>query len=382
MRDIRVGENVASYLWEKYTRRILRKAVLEDLAPMEVKDFMEQEPKSDNIPAWRKLEPADRADFMMWVKSSLIYQEEIGEDKYHSREKGFQGDPLEHLEQEIFDAIFYLWEEKRRQGLEGNAPESRIYRAVQLLLEGTYYDHEERVTIDGMLFRMNAIREVKPKDTHGPIALNIRLTQVPHEEPESVPVVEPGEAVADSEDCLGMIFLEQGTALYKALKGNLGEDGHTRDCETLRKLRSGDCSATCVDTIRAIQTWEKRPAPAPSPSRRETLMEQGADLYLALLANHRPDGHTKDCGTGMNGAPPRSSSCSDICKLTANAIETWEERQATAIAKAGLEYLRAVDKERESQGCSSPCNCHSPTVDHGDALVQLSRDEADRLDKS
>ena len=269
-----------------------------------------------DIPAWRKLDLDDRTDFLIWVKTALRYRAGLGEEKYQSREKGFQGDPFEHLEQELLDALFYLWVEKRRQGLEDNDPESRIYRAVQLLLEGTYYDHEERVTIDGMLFRMNAIRTRKQQQGDGPISMNIRLTHVPHEEPESVPVVEPVEEVADPEDCLGML-----------------------------------------------------------------LLEQGASLYRALLANRRPDGHTKDCGTGMNGAPPRSSSCSDICKLTARAIETWEERQETILADSQMEYMEAVQEvlaeleqeARESQGCSPTCDCPSPPVDHRDALVQLSQ---------
>ncbi len=287
----------------------------------------------DSIPAWRKLEPADRTDFYLWAKTSLMYREELGEKKYRSREKGFQGDPFEHLEEELLDALFYLWIEKRRQGLEGNDPESRIYRAVQLLLEGTYYDHEERVTINGMLFRMNAIRTRKPQQGDGPISMNIRLTHVPHEEPESIPIEEPeteeGEA---SEECLGLIFLEQGSL-----------------------------------------------------------------LYTALLANRRPDGHTKDCGTGMNNAPPRSSSCSALCKSTDRAIKTWEERPALApsrrkpdeivgLAPNQLEYQGTIpghmseQQRRESQGHSPTCNCPSPSVDHADALVELTRDEADRLD--
>ncbi len=365
------------------------------------------------IPSWRQLGPQDQEDFMTWFRVSMEERNEIGEKRYHSLEKGFQGDPFTHLGEEILDSVKYFWVELRRLRQD---PFYAIYRALHALLEKeNAQDIEEVLSVNGITFRMNAIRGKKPKTGYEAIAMNIRLTQIPAPDVPSTGDASMDSSVSEKaweegdllgEDCLGMIFLEEGSEMYRALQSNQKPDGHTTDCEVLRALRNGDCSSTCVMTVKALKAWEGRPAPAPSRKKSTdirlagtgpempgqiylnlsvALMEQGAKLYSALRKALRPSGHSQDCHTN-DKLSSGATYCSLVCKLSQEAIKAWDE-------KAGMEYLGTVTevmerkeksyteaRARSNNGCPH-CKCPSPDVDHGDALLKLSQDEADRLDK-
>ena len=288
---------------------------------------------------------------MTWFRVSMEVRNGIGEEKYHSLKNGFQGDPFDHETEELLDAIKYNWIERRRRSSD---PFYAMYLALHTLLEKeNAQDIEEVLSVNGIYFRMNAIRERKPKDEHGPIAVNIRLTQIPAPDVPATGDTSMDTSVNEKareeedllgEDCLGMIFLEEGSEMYRALQSNQKPDGHTTDCEVLRELRKGACSATCAITVKAIKAWEERPAPA--PSRRKSsdirlagtgpkvermpgevylnlsvaLMEQGSSLLTALKRNLKPGGHSQDCST-FHQASPGSPVCSLVCKLSQKAIQ-------------------------------------------------------------
>ena len=71
-----------------------------------------------SLPNWRRVTSEIREKFVEHVASALQKRGDEGERKYQSSKKGFQGDPLEHLEEELLDALFYLWYAKRQR--EGN----------------------------------------------------------------------------------------------------------------------------------------------------------------------------------------------------------------------------------------------------------------------
>jgi hypothetical protein len=61
---------------------------------------------------WRRLDAQERTAFLKWVVDSLLNRQEAGRKEHGDT---FHGNPLDHAIEEQLDAIFYLWEEKRRQ---------------------------------------------------------------------------------------------------------------------------------------------------------------------------------------------------------------------------------------------------------------------------
>jgi len=64
--------------------------------------------------SWRILGPNERIEFGQWVESHLGKRKDKGLAKYGNR---FQGDPIDHLIEELVDALLYAWVlEKRYRG--------------------------------------------------------------------------------------------------------------------------------------------------------------------------------------------------------------------------------------------------------------------------
>jgi len=64
---------------------------------------------------WRSMTNADYDQFLEWVDTNTLDRWQLGKERYQSDIKGFQGDPLDHAIEEMFDALLYLWIAKRRQ---------------------------------------------------------------------------------------------------------------------------------------------------------------------------------------------------------------------------------------------------------------------------
>ena len=59
--------------------------------------------------AWRRMESADRIDFINWAINNLNGRWDKGDDKYDSGQTGFKGDPIDHAIEEALDLLVYLW---------------------------------------------------------------------------------------------------------------------------------------------------------------------------------------------------------------------------------------------------------------------------------
>lgn len=68
---------------------------------------------------WRSMQSIDQVHFVQWVEDSLSERWNIGKEKYQSDIKGFQGNPLDNLIEELLDALLYAYWERRRQSEEG-----------------------------------------------------------------------------------------------------------------------------------------------------------------------------------------------------------------------------------------------------------------------
>lgn len=67
--------------------------------------------------SWRSMGPKDRAEFLAWTNQELESRWQVGNERYQSEANGFQGDPFEHLGEELLDALLYwYWEKRRRDG--------------------------------------------------------------------------------------------------------------------------------------------------------------------------------------------------------------------------------------------------------------------------
>lgn len=67
------------------------------------------------IPNWRSMTIADYDQFLEWVDTNTLNRWNLGKERYQSDVKGFQGDPIDHAIEEMFDGLLYLWMAKRRQ---------------------------------------------------------------------------------------------------------------------------------------------------------------------------------------------------------------------------------------------------------------------------
>ena len=61
--------------------------------------------------SWRMFDPED---FIEHISKKARARLELGEQRYKSSKLGFQGVPLPHLEEEMYDALFYIWMDRQR----------------------------------------------------------------------------------------------------------------------------------------------------------------------------------------------------------------------------------------------------------------------------
>lgn len=64
---------------------------------------------------WRRMDADARAELLAWAQAEMAERLAIGQDKYKSEERGFRGDPLDHLENELLDALVYAWYVRRQR---------------------------------------------------------------------------------------------------------------------------------------------------------------------------------------------------------------------------------------------------------------------------
>lgn len=71
-------------------------------------------------PHWRRMQEEDFEDFNNWLTDEFEKAWEKGDEKYNSYEDGFQGDPFQHLKEELLGALVYwYYEDRRRNNPEG-----------------------------------------------------------------------------------------------------------------------------------------------------------------------------------------------------------------------------------------------------------------------
>ena len=69
--------------------------------------------------SWREVNDEIRKDFLEWLIANQRLRMEAGERKYQSSLIGFQGDPLRHAAEELFDGLFYIfWAMRQRKEIE------------------------------------------------------------------------------------------------------------------------------------------------------------------------------------------------------------------------------------------------------------------------
>ena len=65
---------------------------------------------------WRSMAVADQVEFLQWSNRRIQRRLVNGQETYKSDIYGFQGDPLEHLADELLDALVYCWYLMRQIG--------------------------------------------------------------------------------------------------------------------------------------------------------------------------------------------------------------------------------------------------------------------------
>ena len=58
--------------------------------------------------AWRSMKVTEQVELAQRVKHQVLDRLQKGNVRYQSMRLGFQGQPLEHLRQELLDALIYL----------------------------------------------------------------------------------------------------------------------------------------------------------------------------------------------------------------------------------------------------------------------------------
>jgi hypothetical protein len=61
---------------------------------------------------WRELGDKQRGDFMVWVEENMGRRLESGRERYGDI---FDGSPLKHAAEEMFDALLYIYYAMREQ---------------------------------------------------------------------------------------------------------------------------------------------------------------------------------------------------------------------------------------------------------------------------
>lgn len=63
---------------------------------------------------WRDLSIEERQKYEKWIIEETITRQTVGRLKYGDE---FQGDPLQHLKEELLDALFYCWVAMRQRSV-------------------------------------------------------------------------------------------------------------------------------------------------------------------------------------------------------------------------------------------------------------------------
>ena len=75
---------------------------------------------------WREVDSEIRDEFIKWIVGNQEERMAAGEAKYQSSLLGFQGDPLQHAAEELFDGLFYIFYAMRqRKELEAKVERQR-----------------------------------------------------------------------------------------------------------------------------------------------------------------------------------------------------------------------------------------------------------------
>ena len=61
---------------------------------------------------WRDLSIEERQKYEKWLLEEAVQRQTVGRQKYGDV---FQGDPLQHLKEELLDALFYCWVAMRQR---------------------------------------------------------------------------------------------------------------------------------------------------------------------------------------------------------------------------------------------------------------------------
>ena len=61
---------------------------------------------------WRSTTIEVRTEFLGWAQGELSVRQVLGDQRFRDE---FQGDPLDHLIEELLDALFYAWMERRKR---------------------------------------------------------------------------------------------------------------------------------------------------------------------------------------------------------------------------------------------------------------------------
>lgn len=71
-----------------------------------------------DITGWRSMQLEDQEQFHTWLYTNLKQRWYLGKEKYQLDIHGFQGNPLDHLIEELLNALLYAYWERRRQNEE------------------------------------------------------------------------------------------------------------------------------------------------------------------------------------------------------------------------------------------------------------------------
>jgi len=65
--------------------------------------------------SWAHMNEEEAGQYLRHLERTADERWSLGIERYHSDVLGFQGDPLDHAEEEGFDILLYLWMAKRKQ---------------------------------------------------------------------------------------------------------------------------------------------------------------------------------------------------------------------------------------------------------------------------
>ena len=71
-------------------------------------DHHMDQPEAD----WRRLNADDRLEYAQWIVNLVVSRQAAGRKTYGDT---FVGDPLQHLSEELIDALFYCFQAQRQR---------------------------------------------------------------------------------------------------------------------------------------------------------------------------------------------------------------------------------------------------------------------------